>query len=53
MWVFRDTQGERTVSQVVLTDLSLHGEQAIICIGFRDGMMPDRFWARKSQLQEM
>ena len=27
MWVFRDTHGERTVSDIVLTALSLHGEQ--------------------------
>ena len=52
MYVFRDAQGTRTVSQIVLTDLVLHGEQAIICICYRDGMMPDLFWARKSQLQE-
>ena len=27
MWVFRYTHGERTVSEIVLTILSLHGEQ--------------------------
>ena len=52
MYVFRDSQGERTVSEVGLTALRLHGEQAVICICYRDGMMPDLFWARRSQLQE-
>ena len=27
MWVFRYTHGERTVSEIVLAALSLHGEQ--------------------------
>ena len=27
MWVFRDTHGERVVNEIVLTALSLHGEQ--------------------------
>ena len=30
MWVFRDTHGERTVSEIVLTALSLQGEPAHI-----------------------